>query len=201
MILITGCARSGTSVTANIIKACGANMGKVNANGENRYIRDEVVKPYLSSQGYDPLCQDKLPNPNQVQSFPDLEGHINYAIGEWEPRAYKGAKMCHFHTVWADAFPDAKWIVVRRDKDKIVESCIRTCFMRKRHGREEWGEWVDEHLERFEEILSFYDAIEVWPDRAINGDLDEYKRMVEFCGGLEWSDEAEQVIDPRKWHG
>jgi hypothetical protein len=64
-ILITGCARSGTSMTAGIVHICGAFGGRMsgptpnNRKGmfENEEVRNQIVKPYLSSIGADPLGQ------------------------------------------------------------------------------------------------------------------------------------------------
>ena len=54
-ILLTGCARSGTSLTAGIVNLCGAFGGimsgpnRNNAKGmfENSKIRNTIIKPYL----------------------------------------------------------------------------------------------------------------------------------------------------------
>ena len=62
-ILVTGAARSGTSMTAGIIHLCGAFGGKLsgpttyNKKGmfENGTIRNELVKPFFSAIGADRL--------------------------------------------------------------------------------------------------------------------------------------------------
>jgi hypothetical protein len=69
-ILITGCARSGTSMVAGVINRCGAFGGKMsgpNSNNqkgmfENAVIRNSIVKPYLRQIGVDHLGQYPLPN-------------------------------------------------------------------------------------------------------------------------------------------
>ena len=76
-ILITGCARSGTSMIAGIINMCGAFAG--DTSGPNRYnqkgmyenakIRNSIVKPYLREIGMDPKGQFPLPN---VKTIPDI---------------------------------------------------------------------------------------------------------------------------------
>ena len=67
-IIITGCARSGTSLIAGTMHLCGAWVGNVtgptswNRKGqfENEFIRDRLVKPYLKSINMDPMGQDPL---------------------------------------------------------------------------------------------------------------------------------------------
>ena len=51
--------------------------------------------------------------------FADLDSKIaeiffysNYKGGSWY---YKGAKMCLIWPIWHKAFPEAEWIIVRRD--------------------------------------------------------------------------------------
>jgi len=201
MILITGCARSGTSLSAGIFRACGAEFGKVNGNVEHGAVRDGLVKPYLSRQGYDPLCQDPLPEIDRLAPWESLADDFRAAV---EPgvNAYKGAKMCLMWPIWAKAFPGAKWVIVRRDRGKIASSCMRTGFMSRRHTLDSWGEWVDTHLERFEEMRESLGAVEVWPvDFVQHGKEAGMRAAVEHCG-LTWDrDAARKVILPGRFHG
>lgn len=67
-ILITGCARSGTSMVAGVINMCGAFGGSMsgpnhnNAKGmfENARVRNNIVKPYLRQLHVDPLGQFQI---------------------------------------------------------------------------------------------------------------------------------------------
>jgi len=42
----------------------------------------------------------------------------------------KDVKLVHFWPVIAEAFPEAKWVIVWRDPKKIAASCMRTHFMK-----------------------------------------------------------------------
>jgi len=142
-ILITGCARSGTSMTAGILDRCGAYggnllMGHSRANRksfyENREIRDNILKPYLMLCGADPLGQKPLPQPQALLPLANLRSKIEqifkfqgYKDGPWY---YKGSKMCLVWPTFHTAFPEAKWVIVRRRDEDIVYSCMRTAFMR-----------------------------------------------------------------------
>ena len=74
-IFITGCARSGTSMTAGVINYCGAFGGQVagatknNRKGmfENNAIRELIVKPILRKHKFDPMGQNPLPD---IPGFP-----------------------------------------------------------------------------------------------------------------------------------
>lgn len=213
-ILITGCARSGTSLTAGIISACGANGGKVcgatsaNKKGqfENVQLRNSLVKPYLRLHGYDPLGQKPLPNIHKLlpvdnfrkQTFTILrkQGYDGKEIWYW-----KGAKLCLIWPTIEKAFPQAKWIIVRRKDEEIVNSCMKTHFMRKRKTPEEWQEWVDVHKRRFDEMnMALGDRVkETWPSDLFKGNFDSMKEIVNWCG-LEWDQEKiDDFLDVRLW--
>lgn len=204
-ILITGCARSGTSMASGIIHLCGVfggDMAGPNAHNqkgmfENLLIRQTMVKPYLSSIGCDPLGQKPLPNNRQVFEVSPTQGkqwaigvikimkEQGYSDGPW---FYKGAKSCLYWYLWHLAFPDAKWIIVRRDADDIAASCMRTSFMRKYRDALGWLHWVDTHERRFRQMKTAGLQIrEVWPQKWIDGDFSEIKEAVDWLG-LEWQE-------------
>lgn len=199
-ILITGCARSGTSMTAGIINICGAFGGdmfgpnKNNQKGmfENRDIRQNIVKPYLRKIGVDPMGQRPLPNNRQVFEVnqnqadkwkTDIERIFKrqgYRGGDW---FYKGAKICLVWYLWHKAFPQARWIIVRRHEEDIANSCMRTNFMRAYNNKNGWIKWVKHHERRFDEMKSAgLNVFEFWPSYAIDGDYHHIKKMISFVG-------------------
>lgn len=176
-ILITGCARSGTSLIAGIINLCGAYLGETcgptqfNLKGqfENNEIRGQVIKRYLREIGADPMGQLPLPESQDILPGFDLKAEVlnifkPKAVKE-KPWAIKGAKICIMWKAWNRVFPRAKWVIVRRDKEDIIASCMRTRFMHKRKTEGAWSEWVNYHMERFEEIKNNCEnVIEIFPD-------------------------------------
>lgn len=198
MNLITGCARSGTSLTTAILAACGARLGNVNVLNEHGGVRDGLVKPYIQSLGADPLCQNPLPTPDMCRADPEWREKVLSALNGAD--TYKGAKACHVWPLWGEAFPEAKWIIVRRDRDDIVSSCLRTGFMRAFKTREGWERWVDQHLDRFDEMRRNLDCVEVWPHDGVTGSIEAFRLAVEHCG-LTWdAAAAARVVDRNKWH-
>lgn len=217
-ILITGCARSGTSMTAGVIHHCGAWGGnlrgpnKYNKKGmfENAEIVQGFVKPLLKRLGCDPLGQKPLPDINKIHRLPDDQAKAcrrfvletirkqGYSGGPWY---YKGAKLCLLWPLWHKAFPNARWIIVRRDPEDIVASCLRTSFMRKYQTRAGWLGWVVEHEKRFEEMHNAgLSVMEVWPQRAINGDLTELQMVINNLG-LKWDfNTVREFVSPALWH-
>jgi len=222
-ILITGCARSGTSMVAGVINICGAfggNMSGPNKNNkkgmfENAHIRNQVVKPYFKRLGVDSMGQYPLPDvgdliipTNWRQLIERIILQDGYKEGPW---MYKGAKMCLHWPVWHYAFPNAKWIIVRRKTSDIINSCIKTNFMRafnleknqKAVGVEDevegWKWWVHQHEARFREMMDEGLNVKiVWPERMVDGDYSQMYETIKWLG-LEWNSEALSFIDPLLW--
>lgn len=219
-ILITGCARSGTSMVAGIINMCGAFGGsmsgpnKNNQKGmfENVDIRNGIQKPYLRRMGVDPMGQYPLPDVDNIIIPTDIKRKVEeimldqgYDKGQW---MYKGAKMCLSWPAWHYSFPNAKWIIVRRRTGDIIRSCMRTGFMsayarkdiQKKVGAkneyEGWLWWVQQHEKRFVEMITEgLNCKIIWPQRMVNGDYTQIHEMLDWLG-LEWKSEILSFIDP-----
>jgi len=223
-ILITGCARSGTSLVAGIVHKCGAFGGVMsgpntnNAKGmfENSRIREHIVKPFYRSINVDPMGQYPLPD---VESLliptgwqKKIEGVMmgeGYKDGPW---MYKGAKLCQHWPVWHYAFPTAKYIIVRRKTSDIINSCERTGFMRAFalpknlnavnafSEADGWLWWVHQHEQRFVEMIQAgLNCKVVWPERMVDGDYSQMKETIEWLG-LKWNQgEVLGFIEPKLW--
>jgi len=186
---------------------------KFNKRGmfENADIRNRIVKPFLLKIGADPMGQKPLPDMDKVWAAADgtgarwtgqIRGLIakqGYKTGPW---FYKGAKMCLIWPVLDIAFPFAKWIIVRRDPTDIVNSCLKTGFMRAYTNRIGWLGWMIEHENRFREMCGAgLRIMEVWPSKAIiQGDYTELKETIEWLG-LAWNEaEVKAFISPELWN-
>lgn len=224
-ILITGAARSGTSMIGASINLCGAWKGDTvgpsrwNAKGmyENHTLREKIVKPVLRGMGVDPKGQYPLPITDNVlipQKFKESVLNVIKAQG-WtpdQPWMYKCAKMSLIWPVWQYAFPNSKWIIVRRRTSDIINSCVRTGFMnafsfedvqkkiKVKTEKEGWLWWVHKHEEKFVEIINAgINAKVVWPERMINADYQQIKDAVEWVG-LNWDGKAVMdFIEPKLW--
>ena len=222
-ILITGCARSGTSLVAGIINKRGAFGGVMsgansnNAKGmfENARIRNDVVKPYFQSLGVDKMGQYPLPDVDNMPIPPNWKSRIEqvmqdegYKDGPW---MYKGAKLCLHWKVWNYAFPNAKWIIVRRKPTDIIHSCVHTGFMSAFNNRsnqmavgakdvgEGWAWWIQQHKNRFIEMIEEgLNCKQIWPERMVEGDYSQINEMLNWLG-LEWGPEITEFIEPKLW--
>jgi hypothetical protein len=226
-IIITGAARSGTSMVAGVVHLCGVFGGDMsgpnrnNAKGmfENVRIRNGMVKPYLRELGVDPLGQYPLPDikklPVPVYWRKRIENIISTeGCKDNQPWMYKGAKACLMWPVWNETFPNAKWIIVRRRTGDIVNSCLKTAFMRAFHSPEVqdsvgvlnevdgWIWWVRQHENRFVEMIQAgLNCKVVWPERMVQGDYEQLFETLEWLG-LDYESHKKEIynfIEPKLW--
>lgn len=208
LFLITGAARSGTSMVAGVLHASGLDLGGPlvgrsphNPRGffEHRGIRQKVLKPLLRELGADPKGQRKLP-PRDIpvsagRAFrlrADVAAHLNGG------RGYKDAKVLLTWPVWKAAFPDAGWIIVRRDPKAIVDSCIRTPFMKGRTYKAGWIEWVQDHEFRIGDLKAAgVRFVEIWPDPH---EPESFREAIEFAGLRFNAETVAGALDPSAWH-
>lgn len=215
-IIITGCARSGTSMTAGIINIGGAFGGDMfgpnqyNEKGmfENRIVRQDIVKPYFRRIGADPLGQKPLPNNQQIFEVSQKEANRFRDAIEKEMKLegceedqvwfYKGAKSCLVWYLWYLAFPAAQWVIVHREHKGIIRSCLRTRFMKAYQTVEGWQTWIDQHEQRFAEMhTAGLNIIDFWPSTMIEGNYEPAREMIEKLG-LRWYEKIVRAfIDPK----
>jgi hypothetical protein len=216
-IFVCGIPRSGSSMIAATINLCGAFGGIMSKRGmySNDTIREVLLKPYLESIGGDKEGQYPLPKTdsviipaywkNRVEQVMIDEGYKN---GLW---MYKDSKLALTWPLWNISFPDAKWIIVRRRTGDIVQSCMKTGYMRafkdvaniKAIGAKDeasaWLWWVDEYEKKFIEMIN--EGINhriIWPERMVDGD---YQQLYDLCDwlGLKWDEEALKFIESLLW--
>lgn len=223
-ILITGCARSGTSMVAGIINLSGAfggGMAGPNINNEkgmfeNVKIRQDLTKPFLRTMGVDHMGQFPLPYTDDISVPTNFREQVEdimreEGLGEDEPWMLKDAKMALMWPVWHYAFPDAKWIIVRRKTSDIINSCLHTGFMTafkdKTHRNavnaateyDGWYWWVEEHRKRFVEMIEEgLNVKQVWPERMVGRDYGQTEEMLKWLD-LEWTDDIFGFIEPKLW--
>lgn len=196
-LFITGCPRSGTSLTTYAFKACGMWAGKTTTQCENHRIREHILKPMLRNGGMDPIALRSWADitegdPDRLRSavLQELRKQ-GYTGGPW---LYKDVKLVFCWRVWKEAFPEAVWVTVWRSPEAIVESFGRwglSANVEFDHERV-----VKEHHDRAGRIPS----LDVFPDDLLKGDDSRY-RFVANRLGITWDPDAvAEVVDPERYH-
>lgn len=215
-IFVLGIPRSGTSMIAGALHLCGAWIGTTVSGGpsnpegffENVALREGVLKPMLERQGADPLGVRTLPDLDHLTPFPELKNQVLKQLvreaypGEGQAWLYKDCKLTLLWPLWREAFPDARWVIVRRPEDDIVRSCLRTRFMNQ-HSIDSnfWRLWISEYEKRLDALRSSG----VWwreidSHAAVISDLAPIRSLVnDLC--LIWNEQAvRDFIKPQHWH-
>jgi len=216
-VFVTGVERSGSSIIARIISMSGAFTGEVSDMYENKQIKT-MVTDYYKSLGIPPEGQYPLPDTKQMLIPNNWRYKVVDALHEegyndsklW---MYKGGRSGQIWPVWHHAFPNAKWIIVRRRTGDIIQSCLKTAFMNAfanegtqmevqvNNEKDGWLWWVHEHEKLFVDMIETgLNCKVVWPERMVNGDYQQIYEMLEWLG-LEWSDEIVNKIHPLLWNG
>jgi hypothetical protein len=104
--------------------------------------------------------------------------------------------------VWQAAFPNARWIIVRRSREDIIQSCLRTNFMNQ-HSSDPafWRAWIAEYENRLAALKqSGLWWREIDSHEAVTGRPDSIKALVQDLG-LQWNEEGiREFIKPKHWH-
>lgn len=214
-IFVVGLPRSGTSLIAGCFQACGAWTGttiagtEANPKGfyEHSRIREGVVKRILLQLQCDPLGVRMLPQKNLNIQIPGLKKIIKQIIEDdgynhSRPWLYKDAKLTLLWPVFAQHFPDASWVIVRRNEQDIIDSFLRTSFM-KQHSQstEFWKRFAAEYLQRISLLMdSGATCHEIWPDAMLQGDFNRFRELLN-AQQLSFNKRAlREFISPEYWH-
>lgn len=215
-IFVLGLARSGTSLVAGALEICRAWLGRTVPGGgpenpkgvfENVMLREHINKRILFDLGCDPLGVQKLPDLYKLPDIPNLSEIIEQIIraeGYKENRRwlFKDAKLTLLWPIYKAAFPNAQWIIVRRNEEEIIHSCLRTFFM-VQHSRDPvfWKKWADEYLFRLDKLKeSEVWWREIWPHDLVRGNFSALCQIVHDLE-LKWNElEVARFINPGYWH-
>jgi hypothetical protein len=215
-IIITGAARSGVPIVASIINHAGAwggirfgegYDGRIDA--ENNSIKKLMMKPVLNGLRADDKGQAPLPRTKDCKRAarelaPAWKRRVEriickqgYVDGPW---FYASARICLVWPIWHAAFPDAQWIIVRRDDKRIVRACLKTWHMDAYNTYKEWQAWLGEYKQKFNEISQAgINTQTIWPERFIKGNFDELKKLVTSFN-LDWDEQGmEDFLSPILW--
>ena len=209
-ILITGVERSGSTFIARILDLCGVFKGATTSMLENIEMKN-LCDEYLLD--VNTRYKTFIPDTNNLSIPVDWKSRVEsilygcecYKDGTW---MFKYSGLTQMWPVWNYAYPDAKWIIVRRRTGDIVQSCMKTAYMTlfkdenniQRVGaltqEEGWKWWVHEYEKRFVEMIEAgVNCKIIWPERMVVGNYQQVYETVEWLG-LKWNDKIMKTMDP-----
>lgn len=200
-IFVTGVERSGSTLVTRVLQICGAHVGKVNKMRENKkllHFNTSFIKKHSSG-----CFMPDLSKLSDAYVF-EKTSNIVYLLEEEKmtdkmPFLFKASSLAQMWSLWHTAYPQAKWIIVRRRTGDIIHSCVETAYMTKfkdkdnqklvgaKNEMEGWLWWVHQYEARFVEMVENLDSnvMIVWPERMRDNNFLQMQEMVKWCG-LEW---------------
>lgn len=202
-VLVTGVERSGSTIIARILTMCGMWAGSCNNMLENTMIH---------SLHYEELPQTIFPQTKNIPIPANWNDLITNQIQSegWsgQPWFVKGGILSQYWPVWNYAYPDAKWLIVRRRTGDIIQSCMKTGYMRKFKDTETlkllnlekeedgWLWLIHQYENKFVEMIQAgLNCRVIWPERMVTGNFEQIYETIKWLG-LEWNKNIPEVIAP-----
>lgn len=206
-ILIAAPPRSGTSLLASFLAACGVHVGEtVPSDSGNPYgyyestFLVELNKAILKANGQRGKSEPPM-LADPVLPF-DLQAVAREEAQRDAPWLFKDSKTLRVWRVWADAFPGAKWLLPRRDITAIVDSMSRHPVWARRGGANYFQKCAQAFaaeqtvLAEHVRYAEFIDANEL-----ASGDETVAEDVCQFVGVRYKPDALGTVLHPEAWHG
>lgn len=211
-ILITGCPRSGASLVAGLVSITGIWRGncldKSPLTGlyENNILKNRINKNLLTMMGADSRGQFPLLNTDGIH----VEEWVKYVKRGIEvgldaeeynggPWFFKDSKLILLWPIWHDIFPQAKWIIINRNKEDIIASCMKSPSMDAFGRPSLWEAMVEEYRRRILKLKDQVNHIDIWPDRIILENEDELSKIETFIGLSINRERASKFVDKDVW--
>lgn len=204
-ILVAASPRSGTSMIAGLLHHHGADagdfrIGKGNPKGGFEDINiKQVMKNVLTSNGYNlnPISIQ----PDSFDLDPDFRLRVLQCVtNPDEPWLVKEFRILMTWPLWQEHFPDAIYVLNRRNIADNLQSMQKHRVISKRGSSHNLRFWIKWARGKQELIAKYCSHVWVDVDRIWQGDMDEAKKVVEAYG-LDFNRKiAEDWIEPSLWH-
>ena len=217
-VFVTGLPRTGTSMTAGSLASLGLFAGDTilgdaqNPKGyfENLFIRENIIKVLLNKLGACPLGIKKFPLTNSHKRLQLEKGFLQKALNlVLEQQGFQGetrwmlkdAKLTLLWEIFSEQFPNAIWIVVRRNRHSFINSCLKTSFMRQHSEKESFWNNVAEHYDQRLRalIVSVSTSFEVDTDQLVSGNYESIASICDHVGLTFSKDKLDSFICPSLW--
>ncbi len=192
-VLIVSPARSGSSLTAHMLVSNGLFAGdtkpadRYNQKGywENIAVTNLLVD-YLRRN--DKHQQGKRFHPPYLNAdYPDFRNKVLTAMSTegLEPGQqwmFKNPKTAICWRLWARHFPEAKWVLLDRDRNELLQSLDRTPFMDAYDNFEGWNYYVDRYQHYMSEIATYCNSYRLDMRIIVNQDDYALRGLWKFLG-------------------
>lgn len=210
-ILVASPPRSGSSITAMIL----SNLGLF--SGETKKGDEFNIRGYFENLAISKLEVDYM-RANDTENLGKRFNPINLSAGEADFGSavkkvvldqgikesqrwfYKSPRMTFCWKLWHKHFPDAQWIIVRRNKHEVLKSIQQTKFMDAYNTEQDWLKYLSIFESLQYDIKKQCSAIEFDINRVFEGQPEEIDRLCKFIC-INPIDALLKGIDKRYWNG
>jgi len=204
-IFITGVERSGSTIIARILDLCNVSSGNCNNMFENVII-NEFNTDYLKnfSLTFPKTADIDIP----IRWKGAVDGVLLVENCLDKPYMVKSAMLARLWPIWNYAYPDAKWLIVRRRTGDVIQSCLKTGYMKTFKSSENllslgftkeeegWLWWIHQYENKFVEMIKAgLNCRVIWPERMVTGNYEQMYETIEWLG-LKWNEQIPNIIDP-----
>lgn len=213
-IFVTGMPRSGLSLVAGFLSACGAwTPPETPRRRAHRYLNHEILirvsRPIFrglkaSASGFGTIPETVRFEAIAGEVAPTIRREVLRILGEqgYEggPWIYRSADACVAWPLWDMAFPEALWVLVRRPVPAIVFSCRSTGYARGPKDDVWWERWARAYIVKFGEMgVGGPSIFDVRPHLWFTGSLIEPTRLLDAVGLTADDDRIRDALSPALW--
>ena len=213
-IIVTGMPRSGLSLVAGFLAACGAWVPPAPARGRMpRYLNHEILirvtrpifrglKASASGFGAIPKTEEFVEIVDEVA--PTMRREVRRIVKEQglgeAPWIYRSSDAVVAWPLWLRAFPKAVWVIVRRPIPAVIASCRKTGYTRGPRDEERWWEWAEAYRRKFDEIVvSNATIVDVHPLLWFSGNLSAPTALLDSVGIDASEERIRDALAPVLW--
>lgn len=186
-IFVTGCQRSGLSMTSAILHVHGVWSGEQTAQ---KISKMSFSNKRLWKDGFDsffhPVDNSLEKGFNEAQVASHIESlliHQGFRGGYW---LMKNHKLIEHQEQITKVFPKAIWIHVRRSEDDILKSCLKTFPLGLKKSEEEWKQIISQTMKKMDDLSNRASVYTIHPERFFKGDFSEIQAIIYSVLEIEW---------------
>lgn len=176
-IVVLGTPRSGTSLTASMLEACGVFTGRCrapDAHNPSGYFENEALLDLRGS-----VTRDRVVSALIAQGWNGGSWLVKHAPGSWD--------------AWACL--DPLYVLVRRDR----RDCLRSWAGKDRSPVHLLSKKIAAHNHILDHVREHHGGVDFWPQAVIDGDWSGFEHVCERVG-LSFDHEAAAArVRPELW--
>ena len=200
-IFVTGIPRSGTSMVAallarsRVFSGMPKNEDLETSSFEHSVIKKAILRPHLQAIGADPMGYFPLPSEGTAEPT-IVPGKLlmilmasGYRGGLW---MVKSSRLLLMWKAMQTAFPHSLWVIVRRDVNEVIRSCLATGMTSTTASHDmDWKAWAAFHEKQIATLkASGANVVEVWPNEFFRGEYKGARQVLHAAGCDGWADES-----------